>query len=163
VYSRTAREILAAVNLARPLVPNALATAIRSSSRGASAFPSGEMPGMEKVRRHSASGPCGTASVDDSGAGERAAPARAGPSRTHRYARMAVGSAFGAILRSLPTRTMIPTSANTVDSHGAVGRVTFIRYTKIVRIFSNTDRRVMFDSPIFGVIYKVQRHRCAEY
>jgi hypothetical protein len=64
---------------------------------------------------------------------------------------------------SLVTRTMIPTSADNVVPDGAVARVGFIRYVKIVQVFSNTDRRVVLESPIFGVIYKVQRHGCAEY
>jgi hypothetical protein len=46
---------------------------------------------------------------------------------------------------------------------GSAARVGFIRYVKIVQAFSNTDRRVVLESPIFGVIYKVQRHGCAEY
>jgi hypothetical protein len=60
---------------------------------------------------------------------------------------------------SLAIRTMIPTLANNVDSDGAVARVGFIRYAKILQVFFNADHRVMLDSPIFGVIYKVQRHR----
>lgn len=36
---------------------------------------------------------------------------------------------------SLVTRTMIPTLANNVDSDGAVARVAFIRYMKIVQAF----------------------------
>src|SRR6266850_8395458 len=68
------------VNLARSLVENALTGAIRGSFRGTSAFASREMPGAEKVGRHRASGPCDTANVEDSGAGERAAQGMVGPS-----------------------------------------------------------------------------------
>jgi hypothetical protein len=64
---------------------------------------------------------------------------------------------------SLVTRTLTPTSANNVDSDGAVARVGFIRYAKMALVFSNSDRRVMFDSSRFGVIYKVQRHRCVAH
>jgi hypothetical protein len=55
---------------------------------------------------------------------------------------------------SVGTRRLIPTSANNIDTDGAAARVGFICYAKIVQVLSNSDRRVMFDPPIFGVIYR---------
>src|SRR6202011_1639117 len=80
-----------------------------------------EMPGAEKVRRHRASGPCDTASVEDSGAGERAAQGMAGPSGAHRPAPVVVGSTFWGDIGSFIRLTSRGRSVHTRVSGWVVG------------------------------------------
>jgi len=66
---------------------------------------------------------------------------------------------------SLATRTMILRQQTTSVRTVLLPRVVFTHHAKIVRVFSNISRTVVFDFRIFGVISMVQRAwaRCTSH